>query len=181
MATRRRREPTPTLSTLIGDEHRAVLSTLLEAHPELRPEAEHAARNLLESATSEAIADDIRWAVGAIPLEDLAARSGRVRGRGYVHENEAAWELVSQAIEPFLIDLRRRASLGFTDAAIAIATGIVVGLYDARDPADGTVLNYAGPDALVELATEVLVEAANLGVHLPADAGDRWPDWSTLG
>jgi hypothetical protein len=181
MATRRRREPTPTLSTLIGDEHRAVLSTLLEAHPELRPEAEHAARDLLESATSDAVADEVSRAVEAIPLEDLAARSGRVPGRGYVHENEAAWELVSQAVGPFLIDLRRRARLGLTEATTAITTGIVAGLYDARDPADGTVLNYAGPDAPVELATEVLAEAANLGVHLPADAGDRWPGWSALG
>lgn len=181
MATRRRREPTPTLSTLVGDEHRAVLSTLLDAHPELRPEAEQAARDLLESATSEAVADETRGAVEAIPLDDLAARSGRLPGRGYVHENEAAWELVSQAVEPFLIDLRRRARLGLTEAAIAMTIGIVAGLYDARDPADGTVANYAGPDAPVELATEVLVEAANLGLHLPADAGDRWPDWSTLG
>lgn len=166
---------------LVGDEHRAVLSKLLEAHPELRPEAEHAARHLLESATSEAVADEVRGAVEAIPLEDLAARSGRVPGRGYVHENEAAWELISQAVEPFLIDLRRRARLGLTEAAIALTTGVVAGLYDGQAPADGTVLSYAGPDAPVELATEALAEAANLGVHLPADAGDRWPGWDTLG
>lgn len=181
MATHRRAERTPALSTLVGDEHRAVLSTLLEAHPELRPEAEHAARDLLESATSEAVADEVRWAVEAIPVDHLATRSGRVPGRGYVHENEAAWELVSQAVEPFLVDLRRRARLGFTEAAIAITTGIVAGIYDARDPADGTVISYAGPDAPVELAIEVLAEAANLGLHLTADSGDRWPDWSTLG
>lgn len=116
----------------------------------------------------------------AIPIEDLAGRSGRVRGRGYVHENEAAWELLGEAVEAFMIDLRRRAGLGLMDAAAALAAGIVSGLYQSRPADDGTVVAYAGPDALEELADEALREAARLGVAPPPPqiADDYWPEWS---
>lgn len=105
-------------------------------------------------------------------------RSGRIRGRGYVHETEAAWETLGEAVEPFLADLRRRAGLGL-DAAADVAAGIVAGLYQCREPEDGTVVAYAGPDSLSELADEVMSEASKLGVAVSADIADQfWPDWS---
>lgn len=181
MATRRRPTPTPALNSLHADEHAVVLRELLEAHPELRPEADRAARRLLGASTVEAVADDVSWALTDLQVEDLAARSGRVRGRGYVHENEAAWELLEEAVEPFLADLRRRASLDLTAAATAVATGIIARLYLARDPEDGSVIAYAGPDALGQLADHVLNEATKLGLQIPADAAaNHWPDWESL-
>lgn len=179
MPDRRRPEPTPTLDALTGAERGAVLAELLTAHPDLRAEAEHAAERLLADAAIDSVAEEIAWALREIPLEDLAGRCGRIRGRGYVDENEAAWELVHEAIEPFLTDLRRRAGRGLADAAAAIATGIVAGVYQLRDPEEGTVVAYAGPDALGDLADEIISEATRLGVALPEGAADRyWPDWS---
>jgi hypothetical protein len=176
---RPRQAPTPALDALGGGEHARVLEALLVAHPDLRTEAEEAARGLLGSATIESVAEDVAWAIDAISIEDLASRSGRVRGRGYVHENEAAWELLSETVEPFMADLRRRAGLGLTDAAAAVAAGIVSGLYQSRQPDDGTVAAYAGPDAPGELADEALREADRLGVTPPPQtADDHWPEWS---
>jgi len=77
-------------------------------------------------------------------LEDLAARAGRVPGRGYVHETDAAWELIEEVLAPFLADLERRITLDFLDAASTVAVGIVAGLYRVREPAPGSVLAYAG-------------------------------------
>lgn len=52
-------------------------------------------------------------------------------------------------------------------------------MYQVRDPDDGTVVAYAGPDALSDLADEVINEAARLGVALPeGTAGRYWPEWS---
>lgn len=170
---------TPAVDALTGAEHARVLQELLGAHPELRTEAEQAARRLLEAITAEGTAQDVAGALSTIPLDDLGARCGRVRGRGYVHETDAAWELLGETVEPFMIDLRRHAGLGLMDAAAAVATGIVAGCYQARDAEDGTVVAYAGPDALSELADEALQEATRLGVALPADAADEhWPEWS---
>ncbi len=91
MPVRRRPEPTPTLDALTGEERGAVLAELLTAHPDLRAEAELAAERLLAGAAIDAVAEEIAWALREIPLEDLAGRCGRIRGRGYVDENEAAW------------------------------------------------------------------------------------------
>ena len=179
MPTRRDRAATPALDALIGEERSLVLGELLGSHPELNVEAEQAALRHMETVAIETVADEVSWALGEIPVEDLAARSGRVRGRGYVDENEAAWELVSEAVEPYMSDVRRRAALGLTDAASAIVTGIVAGLYRSRDPTDGTVVAYAGPDALTELADEAIRDATQHGVPAGVDAASRyWPQWS---
>ena len=179
MPTRRNRADTPALDALTGEERSLVLGELLGSHPELNVEVEQAALRQLESVTVEAVADEVSWALDEIPVEDLAARSGRVRGRGYVHENEAAWELVGEAVEPFMSDVRRRAALGLTDAASARVTGIVAGLYRSRGPIDGTVVAYAGPDVLTELADEAIRDATQNGVPPGEDAAGRyWPQWS---
>lgn len=179
MPVRRRTTPTPALDALSGAEHGRVLTELLTSHPELRSEAEDTARRLLDDASVDAIAESVARALEELPLDALAMRSGRIRGRGYVHETEAAWEIVEEAVEPFLVDLRRRAGLGLK-TAVAVATGIVAGLYRCREPEDGTVVAYAGPDSLSELADAVMDEANTLGVVLsPEVAGQLWPDWSS--
>lgn len=122
-----------------------------------------------------------RVALTWISLDALAARAGRVRGRGYVHESEAAWELVDEAIAPFRSDLDRRAALGLLDAAANLAVGIIAGLYRARAPEMGTVLAYAGDDTQMEVAAGILDRAGELGVPVPDDAADaHWPRWSDL-
>ncbi|MFV1988965.1 MAG: hypothetical protein ACC682_16970 [Gemmatimonadota bacterium] len=176
----RREVGTPALDALSGTEHAKVLAKLLISHPDLRPEAELAARRLLDMATVECIADEVVWALRDIPLEDLAGRVGPIRGRGYVNENEAAWELLGEVIESFLTDLRRRAGLRLVSAA-TVAIGIVAGLYQARNSEDGTVVAYAGEDALTELADEVFNETTRLGVAIPVEAAEaHWPQWASL-
>lgn len=152
--------------------------TLLANRPELAAEAEELAAELLAAVSIDAVASDVKAALLEIPLDALATRAGRVRGRGYVHEVDAAWELVEEAIEPFRADLRRRATHGSAKAASSVAVGVVAGLYLVREPEMGTVLAYAGEDTPGELADDVLSLAAELGVDIPADAPEHhWPDW----
>jgi len=101
------------------------LDVVLEAHPELVGEAESEARRLLSAITVDDVAADVSSTLRVIRVEELAARAGRVRGPGYVHETDAAWELMQEAVEPFLADMRRRASLGMSGPAAVLATGIV--------------------------------------------------------
>ena len=180
MTPGRREFGTLALDALSDTEHAKVLAKLLISHPDLRSEAELAARRLLDTATVECIAEKVVWALRDIPLEDLAGRVGPIRGRGYVDENEAAWDLLGEAIEPFLTDLRRRAGLRLVSAS-AVAIGIVAGLYQARNSEDGTVVAYAGEDALTELADEVFNETTRLGVAIPVEAAEaHWPQWASL-
>jgi hypothetical protein len=158
-----------------------VLAGLLVAHPELAGEATRIASELLSSCSTEHVASEVEAALVSVPLDDLGARAGRVRGRGYVHETDAAWELVEEAIEPFRSDLERRAALGYPDAAASMAVGIVAGLYRVRKPEMGTVLAYAGEDAPSELAAGVMHLAAKLAVGIPDEAAETyWPCWDDL-
>lgn len=159
-----------------------MLAVVLEAHPELVGEAESAARQLLAAVTVDDVAAEVSSTLRLIPLEELGVRAGRVRGRGYVHETDAAWEIVEEAVEPFLADMRRRASLGLAGRAAVVATGVVAGLYRVDPPEDGSVLAYAGPDVPGELADAVLNEAGRLGLDIdPEAAGQYWPRWDGLG
>lgn len=159
-----------------------MLTAVLTAHPELVGEAEEFGRRLLAATTVEEIATDVSCGLLLIPLEDLGARAGRVRGRGYVHETDAAWELVREVVEPFVADMRRRASLGLADGAAVVAAGIVAGLYAVGEPDEGTVLGHAGPDVAGELADEVFTEAEGLGLDIPDHAPGRyWSQWTDIG
>lgn len=154
---------------------------LLARRPELAAEAEELAIEVLAAVSIDVVASDVEAALVGIPLDALASRAGRVRGRGYVHEVDAAWELVEEAIEPFRSDLRRRASLGSAAAASSMAVGIVAGLYLVREPEMGTVLAYAGEDTPGQLADDVLGLAAELEVEIaPEAAEEHWPDWCEL-
>lgn len=157
------------------------MDALIAEHGELAAEVERLAVEVLASVSVDAVASDVVAALAWIPLDALGSRSGRVRGRGYVHEVDAAWELVEEAVEPFRTDVERRSSLGSSAAAASLTVGIVTGLYRAREPEEGTVLAYAGEDAPYELAAGVLDLAAKLGVDVPDDAADgHWPDWTDL-
>lgn len=169
------------LGSLAPAEAAEVLDRLLIAHPELNDEAERVAIDLLTAVSVDQIAAEVESALVWIPLDALAARAGRVRGRGYVHETEAAYELVAEAMEPFRSDLDRRAALGLLDSAVNLTVGIIAGLYRARDPKEGTVLAYAGDDTLGDIAEDIVDRAAKLAVTLPANApGTYWPGWSDL-
>lgn len=158
-----------------------MLTTLLSSRPELQSEAERIAGVLLSTVSVEQVACEVESALTGIPADALAARAGRVPGQGYVHEFEAAWELLEETLEPFRADLQRRAALDVNEAATDMAVGIVAGLHRVREAEMGTVLAYAREDAVLELAVGVLHLAATLGVVIPGDAPDEhWPSWTDL-
>jgi len=167
------------VGSLPPGERSEVLGVLLSAHPELQGEVERMASAMLLSVSVQQIASEVESALVGIPVDSLAARAGRVRGRGYVHESEAAWELLEEAVGPFRSDCERRAAPGVDKAATSEAVGIVVGLHRVREPEMGTVMAYASDDAAPELAVSVLDLSATLGVVIPDEApGTYWSSWS---
>jgi hypothetical protein len=106
------------LARLKPDEGGNVLRALLERHPELVPEAEDIARATVADVDADAVAEDVAQAVLDLDIDDLEPRAGRKRG-GYVEPAEAAWELLEEAIDPFLAEMERHIELGFEAAATA--------------------------------------------------------------
>jgi hypothetical protein len=103
-------------------------------------------------ALRESTGAAVKRSLLALDIADLDA--GYQPGRGYVHECDAAAELVEQAIEPFEEDARRRLRLGLTEAAQALALGVLDGLEACEGSYDGDeVLCYAGRTSPMTMAT----------------------------
>ena len=170
-------ESTPVLDQLRPEEQARVLGQLLDAHPALRAEAEDHATTLLDRVSAADVTTAVTAQLGAIPLDQLAARAGRVPG-GYVEPDEAAHELVMEILASFEADLHRCIDLGLSSAAHARLLGLLDGLYRSRAPRDGTVLAYAGPDTVVEHAIWLVEEAGRAGLEVDdQELLERCPDW----
>jgi hypothetical protein len=180
--SKRGRTPTPALDRLTTTERGQLLSELLMAHPDLVDQAENHALTLLAVADADEIAKSIEWTLREADADQLALRAGRIYGRGYVHENEAASEILEELLQPDLDDLARRAALGLHDVASQIGLGLLRGLARCRTAVeDGTVLAYAGPDVTDDLAWSVHDALTKAKVSLPDGAPDSLPtEWGRL-
>lgn len=64
-------------------------------------------------------------------IDILNARTGRHRW-GYTDPSEAAWEILEEAVEPYVSEMKRLLERGMAEAAAKTCRGIVLGLYRAR-------------------------------------------------
>ena len=149
------RKKTSVLNSLKAEEARAVLHRLLAAHPALGAEAEQIARSLLGEVSFESVAGQVEDAVRALSLQDLNRRAGRHEW-GYTEPTEAAWELLGEAVDPFLEDMKRQMELGLEAEALEICKGVVLGLYHVRDKKGSEFLGWAPdfPDETAAFAIE---------------------------
>jgi hypothetical protein len=126
------------------------------------------------------VASDVADTLKGQDIEELNIHAGYRPGRGYVHPVEAADEILDEALEPFLYDLERRAALGMKTAAVELAAGILLGLYECRDGGSETLLEYC-PDYAAERAARVVGQCAKLGIELAsAELLDLVPQWSAM-
>lgn len=142
------------LDRLKAEEAQDVLYRLLAAHPDLRAEAEKIARSLLGEVTCEAITDEVEEAVRALDLEDLNRRAGRHEW-GYVEPAEAAWEILEEAVEPFVDDLKRQIDLGLETEVLELCKGLVLGLYRVAHGKGAALVEWA-PDFPAEAAARAI-------------------------
>jgi hypothetical protein len=138
------------LERLSADEAAAVLHQLLDEHPELRSEAEQFATKLVSSPSIEDIAQDVCDRIMGIDLDVLNERAGS-HSWGYVEPSEAAIELLEEALDDLVEDMKRKVELGLGAAAETACAGIVAGLYEARpaqsDGALGWAQDFPGEEA----------------------------------
>ena len=130
------------LDQLQPGEAAVVLQRLLALHPELLTEAEAISRATLADVSFESIAGDVEDSIRQLDLDALNGRAGHHSG-GYTGPSEAARELLEEAVEPYLEDMKRHLSLGLDDEAFEICKGIVLGLYQCRDESVDDFLTWA--------------------------------------
>jgi hypothetical protein len=144
----------PLLERLKPDEAARVRRRLLEAHPDLSSEAEEMARLLLHQVTYEDVARQIEDEIRALDYDDLDARAGRHEW-GYVEPAEAACEILEEAMQPYLDDMKRHLELGLEAEALEILKGMMLGCYRLSERKGGEVLEWA-PDFPGEAAGNAL-------------------------
>ena len=160
------------LERLSDAEAASLLNRLLDLHPELRSEAETLAAEALSDISVWAVAEEVEWAVLQFDYDDLNGRAGR-HSWGYVEPGEAAWELLEEAVQPFVDDMKRHLELGLEEQALDLCQGILLGLYRVREKSDDDILNWA-PDFPAEKAGDALGVWANFG-RTGRKAGRRLP------
>lgn len=168
---------TSALAVLSVTEKASVLDELLAARPDLRELAEAHAIRLVSTEDRASVAAAVAGALLGLDIMELNGRAGYRPGHGYVHECDAAHEILDEVLDPYLRDLERRAALGMKAAATELAVGIVLGLYQCRDGGGETLLEYA-VDYAVESAGHVVDRCGELGIGLPhEELVDLMPEW----
>ena len=184
-----RRTKLAVLKRLNPGEASDVLHRLLAARPDLRGTAEAIARALLRDVTCEGVAEEIEDGIRLLGTQDLVGRAGR-HEFGYIDPSEAAWEVLQEAVDPALEDMRRLAALGMETEALETCKGIVLGLYRVRKETDDGLLAWV-PDFPAEAAADAVIawracrargRASNRRARtpspLPADFVDAFvPEW----
>jgi len=179
---RRSKKPPSALDMLRPSEARELLRALLLRHPELSAEAASMAEAMLTRVSTEDVTDAVEEALLALDIDTLGARAGE-HADGYTEPAQAAWDLLQEAIDPFVDDLRRRIALGSETTAIETCRGIIVGLYRVRGKNPDAVLGWA-EDFPIEAASEAIaiLRAAGRGSRrwsLPSDLEDEIPEWAS--
>ncbi len=151
-----KRKRTSALEELEPTEALEVLRTLLKSHPGLKEEAEGIATSLIADTSFEAVAEDVEWNLEGPDLDDLNSRAGRHRS-GYVGPNDAAYEILREAIEPTIQEMRRQIQLGLDREALETCKGLILGLYGVRKKESGGCLAWA-PDFPEDTAGEIINE-----------------------
>lgn len=153
------------------EEAKTVLLQLLQAQPRLRGKVDDLIRDLLSEVDAESVASEIESDVEGIDLEALNSRAGKHDGE-YTGPDEAAHDLILEAVEPHLQDLQRRIKAGRMKEAAEVCKGIILGLYRAKKN-DATAWT---PDAPLEIAREavVILGRSRLPRGFVTRAAPRW-------
>jgi hypothetical protein len=92
--------------------------------------------------------------VQAVDVDDVRGRAGRHEW-GYVEPTEAAWEVLEEAIEPFIEDIKRQSDLGLEKEALETCKGVALGLYRVEH-GKATPVTEEAPDFPSEAAARAI-------------------------
>jgi uncharacterized membrane-anchored protein YjiN (DUF445 family) len=113
----------------ITSEHAlSVLKKLTNEDKKIAKRIQQIITHLISSVEPEEVAGEIASELDSIEVEDLWDSSGSTRG-GYVDTYEMAYEMVEDALSPFLDRLNEYKALSMEKEAKLFCMGIIRGLY----------------------------------------------------
>jgi hypothetical protein len=169
------------LAALSPVEKGDLLDALLAANPTWLAIVEVAAADSLADVDRDRVAAGLRDALCGLGHELIGERAGYHPGHGYVEPTQAAVDILSDQLEPYLQDVARRDQLGLTEAAAELGAGVLLGLYRCRDyQAEDTVLAWVEdfPDEHARWLAERMHKTGLLPPTLAEQLANLMPEWA---
>lgn len=116
------------LETITGSDAIQVLRKLCDEDEHIRARVLALAEAELRAMNWEEVADEVHWELELLDVEDLWDQSGQHR-EGYSTPEEVAWEMVEDAVRPFLTRAGELATARFPEQALQVFKGVLSGLY----------------------------------------------------
>lgn len=173
------------LDRLTPEERTSILKSLLHRHPELQTDVEGMAVEILSTPSAGEVSEAVCSTLRSLGLDAIGGRAGR-HSWGYVEPTEATWEVLHEAVEDIVADMKRRMELGLTGPAEILWRGFITGLRTAANHESDGLLSWAPDFPLEEAchATSELLRACPKGDRaevcdrLLSAVGEDVPEWS---
>lgn len=125
--TKNKPEDKDILSKINADDAFVILKILAKEDVNIAKRIEQIATEYLSGVDIEDIASQVYFDLDSIKVEELWDRSGRTR-HGYVEPTEMAWQMLEEALEPFLTELKKYQNLSMHTEAKNYCMGILKGI-----------------------------------------------------
>ncbi len=122
------KKETSILDKINADDALAILKILVKEDASLRKRMEDAALEYFIEVEADDIADEVFNELDSLEVEDVWDQSGPT-SYGYVDPSETAWEMLEDALEDYLGELKKYLELGMDEEAKKYCMGILKGLY----------------------------------------------------
>jgi hypothetical protein len=116
------------ISSLTGEQAYEVVVRLAKQGGAVAEAVMAAAKGVLNAVDVDEIAEDVFDALDGIEVEECWDRAGASRD-GYTSPDEAAYELVEEALEPFAEQIRQYRKLKMLERERESCQGVVLGAY----------------------------------------------------
>ncbi|MGQ0593856.1 MAG: hypothetical protein ACT4QB_14785, partial [Gammaproteobacteria bacterium] len=116
------------IKKLTAEQALEVVKRLSETGGKIQETVLAEARDVLSEIDLDETADEVFFVLDSIDVEDCWDRAGSSRN-GYTSPDEAAVEMVDEALQPFLDQARRYHELGMREEEMTHCMGLILGIY----------------------------------------------------
>jgi len=116
------------LDKISASEARSILKQISGEDEGLRKKIIELAEDLLRNVDAEEVCGDVYYELDGIDVHELWDRAG-AKADGYTSPEDMACEMVEEALEPFLQEMRRLLDLRMRHEAKLYCIGILKGIY----------------------------------------------------
>ena len=144
------------LDTITPDDALQILRTICAEDKEIAEKIERVANEYLRDVDIDQIAEDVKFELDGLEVEDLWDRSGPSR-EGYSEPGEMAYEMLEEELEPFLAQIRKYHKLAKPNEAKLYCMGLLKGISQYEKESKSEFKGWAG-DGVGECLQWVFLE-----------------------